>query len=689
MSSYVSLLIAEVHSKECKESIPLSTDGFVDFRDLLLDPSISLQRGGQGNSPHGDLPALAYETMLEYFNGVDDNGLLVVNSAAIDPLTESLFGERGSITLADTFINESMNFDNAAGIESIDISLGNVTIDNINTVVAPFILLDPIDAYTLNNSLSLESADSPLEVGVGLSLMVDSDYLSMDDRIEFKLGFENVTVLAEIMAMMRAESFADFPLDNVFDLGCWLSLIPLPGELEDVGSSLSLDHLEVSFADLSFGVSCVECTSAGMQELPVILDLLDDTLSLNLNSLASAILGEIDSDITQPLLDSYHSELVWSCPFYDDYDETSGSNVLSTIESGVLDEMELITADTYEYFAVLTVALLESLVVVFSMNLESYEYVGNDPLSAQNNAVVPEDVDLLDFNEGLASIMIDELKGLISNVEDINSLIGDIVLDDGMLSLSPGIEYELGGSKLSMNSVVVEGLDSLVEFDILNVLAPQTFTNDVVFEQISLSLNITIDVGIDSQSRSLERIVEDFTISTTLSNVSSSLSLYVPIDLSSLGEMELGSLLFSSNLLQCALSTLYTGLNVTEFTFSFDDISALEFTGISSEYINDEIFSMTSLISEVYGDVIEGAIPALIEIGGLVVINEILQDFSDVSCPPAFVADMIVDFRDLLLYPSDATNAGATGLSPYGDLWPEIISFVENNLLLIKGLYYL
>ena len=100
--------------------------------------------------------------------------------------------------------------------------------------------------------------------------------------------------------------------------------------------------------------------------------MIDDMLFLNLNSLATVILEEIDSDMTQPLFDSYHSELVRSCPFHDDYDEASDSNVLSTIGSGVLDKMELITADTYEYFAALTVALLESLMVVFSMNLESY-----------------------------------------------------------------------------------------------------------------------------------------------------------------------------------------------------------------------------------------------------------------------------------------------------------------------------
>ena len=55
---------------------------------------------------------------------------------------------------------------------------------------------------------------------------------------------------------------------------------------------------------------------------------------------------------------------------------------------------------------------------------------------------------------------------------------------------------------------------------------------------------------------------------------------------------------------------------MTEFTFSFDDISALEFTGISSEYINDETTTITNKIWEGYGDVIEGAIPALAEFAG-------------------------------------------------------------------------
>ena len=88
--------------------------------------------------------------------------------------------------------------------------------------------------------------------------------------------------------------------------------------------------------------------------------MIDDMLSLNLNSLETAILGEFGSNITQPLFDSYHSELVRNCPFHDSYDEASDSNVLSTIGSGVLHKMEFMTADTYEYLSVLKVVLFES-----------------------------------------------------------------------------------------------------------------------------------------------------------------------------------------------------------------------------------------------------------------------------------------------------------------------------------------
>ena len=83
-------------------------------------------------------------------------------------------------------------------------------------------------------------------------------------------------------------------------------------------------------------------------------------LSLNLNSLATAILGEFGSNIIQPLFDSYHNELVRNCLIYDSYDEASDRNVLSTIGSGVLDKMEFMTADTYEYLSVLKVVLFES-----------------------------------------------------------------------------------------------------------------------------------------------------------------------------------------------------------------------------------------------------------------------------------------------------------------------------------------
>ena len=92
---------------------------------------------------------------------------------------------------------------------------------------------------------------------------------------------------------------------------------------------------------------------------------------MNLNSLATTKLEELDSDMTQPQFGSFNSELVRSGLFHDDYDEASDSNVLS---SGVLDKMELITADAYKYFAVLAVALLECWVVAVSMNLKLHSF---------------------------------------------------------------------------------------------------------------------------------------------------------------------------------------------------------------------------------------------------------------------------------------------------------------------------
>ena len=74
--------------------------------------------------------------------------------------------------------------------------------------------------------------------------------------------------------------------------------------------------------------------------------MIDNKSSLNLKNLVTAILGELDSDMTQPQFGSYHSELLPICLVHDEYDEAGGSNVLSTIGSGVLDKMVFITADT-------------------------------------------------------------------------------------------------------------------------------------------------------------------------------------------------------------------------------------------------------------------------------------------------------------------------------------------------------
>ena len=168
-----------------------------------------------------------------------------------------------------------------------------------------------------------------------------------------------------------------------------------------------------------------------------------------------------------------------------------------------------------------------------------------------------------------------------------------------------------------------------------------------------------------------------------MKDVTASLAMLVAVDLDKVGTLLLGSMLRSSNLVSCIFSTLYTSVNVTEFTFDFDSLSELNVEGMNSTSLTNSIDTVTTIIMDNYGEEINEAIPFLVEIASLAFISEIIKELESDSCPPPiiFSGDRCVDFRDLLLSPTAAEALGGNGTSLYGDVAATLKELVDDLLL--------
>ena len=168
-----------------------------------------------------------------------------------------------------------------------------------------------------------------------------------------------------------------------------------------------------------------------------------------------------------------------------------------------------------------------------------------------------------------------------------------------------------------------------------------------------------------------------------MKDVTASLAMLVAVDLDKVGTLLLGSMLRSSNVVSCIFSTLYTSVNVTEFSFDFDSLSELNVAGMNATSLTNSIGTVTTIIMDNYGEEINEAIPFLVEIASLAFISEIIKELESDSCPPPinFSGDRCVDFRDLLLSPTAAEALGGNGTSLYGDVAATLKELVDDLLL--------
>jgi hypothetical protein len=254
-------------------------------------------------------------------------------------------------------------------------------------------------------------------------------------------------------------------------------------------------------------------------------------------------------------------------------------------------------------------------------------------------------------------------------------------------------QNQLVQTNMSFDSVRIFGLDTITKFEPLQFIGKQTIQNNFSWQYLRWEANVTIEIQPSTLNSSFlvdpnaTHLTETLTLNFQVDNVNVDLALLLAIDQDKLLSTELGSLLWSKNLLPCMLSTLYevqvTGLNINVSSIENPSIAGFNSVGL------DQLFSsMIGIFFVMYEPTILTAMPNIFQLKVRDLINNQLFGGylanQDSTCPAPNVTDGLIDLRDLMLPPSQAVHFGGTGNGPYGDMFPKILSLIQTQLFEIN-----
>lgn len=662
---------------------------FLDFRDLLLSSENALSLGGSGNQPYGDLFPMLF-SMLQNSMKSEGNGLLEVNSVFIDPLTESQSGKKGFLRFKHEIFTLAMSFlppDTLTWLkEQFTMSMSDARLDNLNTLVAPLSILQPSHrAYVLENMLNLGPVPyHSLNATLGFSVELNGSLplLDMHNYFDFSASVEEINLFADLRFMVAQDRLLKFPLGDVLKMNCWLSLIGMPSSSGSMKASqgIEIKTLLINLMSLSFDLNCLNCTNT---ILPDLVDVLDKAgVSQVLGNRLGPLLQEIATSPLMPgLIEGFitvGNEAAKLCP----HDPLYGQNQLISSTANLptlLPPLSDLTLDTFLFAAVIAA---EAGVVLIADSHNQAIVQETKTIATQNELVIPDRANLLDWT-ALNATQVPFIPQLLDFIHSsvnggakdpaINSLLRGILGKDGEVELPlGGLSFEQMGLKLSFHHLKVQGLTSFSKFEIMNPTSPQTISNDINMEELTIGLNISIDVLETTEP------AKHVNFSIKFEHVNISLPIYVAIDEERLGSITVGSLLHSSNILPCLLSTAY-GFRVQEMIVSVGSVFGPFVKGFLPDSAGAISSSVESLL-DTFGDTIAESLPQLFNETAKAIANGFLSNIETTECKqyPTDNASTFVDFREVFAVYNQSDP------SPYGDFIPLIKGLIERELLSVN-----
>jgi len=677
----------------------------IDFRDLFYTPSNAESLGGVGDERYGDIiPKIMNILNDQVFSALNDDGLSKINDWLISPWTKEQSGIEGSIKF-DTLLDlnkERVELDIWKSFaDYLRLSISNFSISGLDTVRGPLKILEPssISGYLLENGLSLGSSDGDMNRQLnasfqfGIEVGDDTSPLATNNVMDLALTMPSVDIVAVLFATIKEGRFMKYPLKDILNFSCWLSMIPVSSKsLIDVG--LAMHYMDMIF-DMVANTKCVECSNPWLEELNSIVDFLDKNDFIgDLKSKALSIGRDLlEGDWVQGMVDKQIIQASQLCP----HDPSFGS-MSDQVFPRFMGTRELVDGILGTAFP-----LVQVVAVIMAQKHSDLDI--SPPVIVDIELNVPQDAKLIDLQDlssiaGWADMALEEARSYLGGYVDessqelgITSMLKSLLLDDEGMMRIPIVDqgFDAGGVKLELYDVTMVGLDSFTQFEVLNVTDSNTFGNSIKMDRLGVTLQMGLSVEDDSSEQArmlLESSVnemESITVSLILKDVELDISLLMAMDQDLMGQLRLGSILDTSNIFNCLLSTIHS-VGLSQFKMSIEDIDSFTISGLMSENTTKSIERMTEAIFTEYKQTVIDAIPSFTTNTIRPILHDILQVLignarNDGACPePDPSLSGLVDLRDLLLSEEKALKLLGRGGSPYGGMFGMLYGFLENMM---------
>jgi hypothetical protein len=336
-----------------------------------------------------------------------------------------------------------------------------------------------------------------------------------------------------------------------------------------------------------------------------------------------------------------------------------------------------------------------------------------DFLYAENTLSAPTDVNLLDFKslgkesgdwfQTLLQAMDDFLAGMTPDPNSptgvdmtINKLFRDSILDDQRtlnipLSLVVFEGHDmLTETLIELDNIKVFGMDTVTSFSSLASAGKYTLLNNFSWAHLNVELDFTLTMKPSSKDDSVidvgaGEVVEKMKITAGIADVDVDFHFLLAVDEDKVGGLQLGSITDISNILPCVVDTIYQ-VEVTGFAVEASQIETPTLAGFISPGIDKVASNIANAVFEMYEPSLIKAIPNIFQKSLKKTVNTLVLDYFasvDTFCPKREFPtnDTFINFGDLLLSEEDAVEVGGSGLSPYGHIFRDVMSFAQAEFL--------
>lgn len=338
-----------------------------------------------------------------------------------------------------------------------------------------------------------------------------------------------------------------------------------------------------------------------------------------------------------------------------------------------------------------------------------------DPLYAEKNLVIPGTLNALDFldTENAVTILFNQVlnsvdlvlgafiadesqstssgRDLTANIFLRDYFLGDdrsFTVEASQLPLDSTVFFDghdrMFETTMTLNEVKVFGLDTLSVFNPFTQIGRYTLQNELTWEKLTVEFDITVDIKPSSlddailQDPTSNGITERITVDFGVDNVEVLASLLAVIDETRLGDMELGSLMNTEDLIPCLLSVVdqakLVGLDVDP-----QEVNEPTLSGFISPGLDRVISDSAVAAFAMYTGVLRQSLPKIFQ----VTVREFLSEFivdpymaenSNSLCPATISKNGMVNFQEFF-------SEG----SSYGDVPSMLRNIMDSELLSTDG----